>query len=48
MDEEAMLTDTQLKRYADVLLWGLRTARGTPFKRGDIVLIRFNFDAVLY
>jgi aminopeptidase len=41
-----MLTDTQLKRYADVLLWGLRTARGKPFKKGDIVLIRFNLDAV--
>jgi aminopeptidase len=41
-----MLTDTQLKRYADVLLWGLRTARSKPFKKGDIVLIRFNLDAV--
>jgi aminopeptidase len=44
--EDAMLTDTQLKRYADVLLWGLRTARSKPFKKGDIVLIRFNLDAV--
>ncbi len=30
-----MLTDTQLKRYADVLLWGLTTARSKPFKKGD-------------
>jgi aminopeptidase len=41
-----MLTDTQLKRYADVLLWGLRTARSKPFKKGDVILVRFNLDAV--
>ncbi|PIE67285.1 MAG: aminopeptidase [Deltaproteobacteria bacterium] len=41
-----MLTDTQLERYADVLLWGLRTSRSKPFKRGDVVLVRFNLDAV--
>ncbi len=41
-----MLTDTQLKRYADVLLWGLTTARSKPFKKGDVVLLRFNLDAV--
>ena len=41
-----MLTDTQLKRYADVLLWGLTTARSKPFKRGDVVLVRFNLDAI--
>ncbi len=41
-----MLTDTQLKRYADVLLWGLKTARSKPFKRGDVVLVRFNLDAI--
>ncbi len=36
----------QLKRYADVLLWGLKTARSKPFKKGDVVLVRFNLDAV--
>ena len=41
-----MLTDTQLKRYADVLLWGLATARSKPFKKGDVVLVRFNLDAI--
>ena len=41
-----MLTDTQLERYADVLLWGLTTARSKPFKKGDVVLVRFNLDAV--
>ncbi len=41
-----MLNETQLKRYADVLLWGLDTARSTPFKKGDVVLVRFNLDAI--
>ncbi|MCB2145845.1 MAG: aminopeptidase [Deltaproteobacteria bacterium] len=41
-----MLTDTQLKRYADVLLWGLTTARSKPFKKGEVVLVRFNLDAI--
>lgn len=41
-----MLTDRQLKRYADVLLWGLTTARSKPFKKGDVVLVRFNLDAI--
>ena len=41
-----MLNDTQLKRYADVLLWGLKTARRQPFKKGDLVLLRFNVDAI--
>jgi aminopeptidase len=35
-----------LQRYADVLIWGLRTARSKPFKKGDVILIRFNLDAV--
>ena len=41
-----MFNDTQLKRYADVLLWGLKTARSKPFKKGDLVLLRFNLDAI--
>jgi aminopeptidase len=41
-----MLKDTHLKRYAEVLLWGLKTARSKPFKKGDVVLIRFNLDAI--
>ena len=41
-----MLNDTQLKRYADVLLWALRTARSKAFKKGDVVLVRFNLDAI--
>jgi aminopeptidase len=35
-----MLSDTQLDRYADVLLWALKKSRTEKFKRGDIILIR--------
>lgn len=31
-----------LKRYADVLLWGLAKARTRPFLPGDIVVVRFD------
>lgn len=41
-----MLTAKQLQRYADVLWWGLTTARKVPFKKNDIVLIRYNRPAV--
>ena len=41
-----MLTESQLTRYADVLLWGLTTARKRPFHRNDIVVIRYNLKAV--
>lgn len=41
-----MLNDIQLNRYAEILLWGLKTARSQPFKKGDIVLLRFNLDAL--
>lgn len=36
-----MLTEEHLKRYADVMLWGLHTARSRPFQKGDVILIRF-------
>jgi len=41
-----MLTEKQLDRYADVLLWGLKTARTGKFKKNDIVAIRYNFQAI--
>jgi aminopeptidase len=40
------LTDIQFKRYANVLLWGLKTARTGKYKKGDIVLVRYDPDAV--
>ena len=41
-----MLTEKQLKRYADVLLWGLQTAKSRRIYRNDIVLVRFDLAAV--
>ncbi len=41
-----MFTARQLERYADVLLWGLKTARTGKFKKGDIVLVRFDRPAI--
>ncbi len=41
-----MFTQKQLERYADVLWWGLTTAKKVPFKKNDIVLIRYNSAAV--
>jgi aminopeptidase len=41
-----MLTEKQLYKYADVLLWGLKTARTGKFKKNDAVLIRYNLAAI--
>ena len=41
-----MLTEKQLERYADVLLWGLQTARTGKFKKNDIILIRYHLPAI--
>ncbi|MDP3283611.1 MAG: aminopeptidase [Desulfobacterales bacterium] len=41
-----MLTEKQLYRYADVLLWGLKTARTGKYNKNDTVLIRYNLAAV--
>ena len=41
-----MLTQEVLEKYADVLVWGLTTARKEKFKKGDIVLIQFDLPAL--
>jgi len=41
-----MFTEKQLHRYADVLIWGLKTARNAGFKKNDMILIRYNLPAV--
>lgn len=41
-----MLTDKQLHRYADVLLWGLETARNGKIKKKDVMVVRFNLPAI--
>ncbi len=42
MKGENVLTEKQLERYADVLLWGLQTARSRRIAGNDIVLVRFD------
>jgi len=41
-----MITGEKLKKYADVLLWGLWTARAEKYRRGDVVLVRYDRPAV--
>jgi aminopeptidase len=41
-----MLTQRQLERYAEVLWWGLATARRNRFRKKDIVQIRFHAGAI--
>lgn len=41
-----MLTDAHLDRYADTLIWGLKTARVKPFRKQDLVLIRYDSSAL--
>lgn len=41
-----MLSDIQLNRYADVLLWGLKKARTEMFRRNDNIIIRYDHAAV--
>jgi len=41
-----MLTEKQLSRYADVLLWGLSTSRKKQFQKNDIIVVRYNLKAV--
>lgn len=41
-----ILTTKELEKYADVLLWGLSTARKTKFRKGDIILIQYERPAI--
>jgi aminopeptidase len=41
-----MLTQVQLEKYADVLLWGLKTARADVFEKEDIILIKYHQVAI--
>lgn len=41
-----LYTREKLYSYAEVLLWALRTSRAVPFKNGELVLLRFDVDAV--
>lgn len=41
-----MLSEKQIQRYADVLLWGLSTARTGKIKKGDVIMIRYDRPAI--
>jgi len=41
-----MLTESNLEKYADVLLWGLQTAKKTALKKNEIVLIQYDLPAL--
>ena len=35
-----------LEKYADVLIWGLTTARTQKFKKSDVILLRYELPAL--
>lgn len=41
-----MLTENELNKYADVLIWGLKTARKKRFKNNDIILLQYDRPAI--
>ena len=41
-----MISNSKLDRYADVLIWGLTTARRKKFKKNDNILVRFELSAL--
>ena len=43
--ENAVLTKRQWERYADVMMWALRTARKKAYKKNDIILLRYDLPA---
>lgn len=45
-ERDIMLSRIQMNRYADVLLWGLKTARTERFRKNDIVLVRYDLSAI--
>ena len=38
----AVLKERYLERYADVLFWGLKTARRGRFRKGNVILIQYD------
>ena len=41
-----MLSQSQLDRYADILLWGLEISRNGKTQKKDIVLVRYHLPAI--
>lgn len=42
---DGIFTEEDLIRYAEVLLWGLENASRRTFKKGDVILIRYDHTA---
>jgi aminopeptidase len=40
------LTEKQMERYCDVLIWALQTARRGSFEKNDVILIRYDLSAI--
>ncbi len=40
------LTEKQMEKYCDVLIWALKTARKENFKKNDLILIRYDLAAI--
>jgi aminopeptidase len=41
-----MFSENQLEKYADVLLWGLTTARKGKYRKNDVILIQYDLPAL--
>lgn len=41
-----MLSRKRMERCADVLMWALKTARSGKFEKGDIILVRYQTEAL--
>jgi len=41
-----MLTKKHLDKYAEILTWGLKTARSKQYKRNDIVMVHYDLPAI--
>jgi len=41
-----MLSASQIEKYADVLIWGLETARTKPFRPYDVILLRYQQPSI--
>lgn len=41
-----MLTTKQLDNYAEILIWGIETARTKKYKKDDIVMVHYDLEAI--
>jgi aminopeptidase len=41
-----MLTEQEMEKYCDVLLWALATARKGKYRKGNIILVRYDLAAI--